>query len=102
MEIFALLLIAAVSAGFAVRIMKNGLKTAPKPAPIGIVSQQTVPVQPKKRVLSEGMIVSLFFAQHWVLGWVKKIKGERARMVVAMDGHTRRVRRNVRQLSVVS
>ncbi len=102
MEIFVLLVVAAVSAGFAVKIMKNGLKTAPKPAPVGIVSQPTSAVHLQKMViLREGMTVSLFFAQQWVLGEVKKIKGERARMVVAMDGHTRRVRRNVRQLRMV-
>ena len=97
---YILLFLVVVSVAMAVVVGRSQNTSV---APIGIVSQPTSAVQPQKRAtLSEGMIVSLFFAQQWVLGRVKKVKGERARMLVAMDGHTRRVRRNVHQLKVVS
>ena len=101
MEYFLMFLVAVVIATAVV----VGRSRNASVAPIGIVAQTAPSVQPKKRkkrlILSEGMTVSFFFAQQWVLGEVKKIKGERARMVVAMDGHTLRARRNVRQLRVV-
>ena len=98
MEYFLMFLVAVVIATAVV----VGRSRNASVAPIGIVAQTAPSVQPKKRlILSEGMTVSFFFAQQWVLGEVKKIKGERARMVVAMDGHTLRARRNVRQLRMV-
>ena len=101
MDIIILVVVAAVSAGFAVRIIKNGLKSTPKLAS----TEESVPVKvfPKPvraEQMARGLRVNFTFAGNHHGGWVKSFRGRRVMIAAIMRGRVRLVYRKVHQLTM--
>ncbi|MBI2454046.1 MAG: hypothetical protein HYV54_00495 [Parcubacteria group bacterium] len=108
MEIWILVVVAAVSAGFAVKAVKNGFKTAPKPA-MSVSEEAAVPVSIMAKVfpqpvrmdqLARGLRVNFSFARNKHGGWVKSFRGRRVVIAAVMRGRVRLVHRKLHQLTI--
>ena len=101
MDIIILVVVAAVSAGFAVRIIKNGLKSTPKLASM----EESVPVKvfPKPvraEQMARGLQVNFPFNRNTYGGWVKSFRGRRVVIASVMRGRVRLVHRRVHQITM--
>lgn len=105
MDIIILLVVAVISAGFVVKVMKSGLKSTSKPevssaavAELVLAKVFSKPVRPEQMV--RGLRVNFTFVGNRYGGWVRSFRGKRAVIATIMRGKVRLVHRKVHQLTM--
>lgn len=99
MDIIILVVVAAISAGFAVMGIQKVFKTTPKPTVAGSVPVKIFPKPVRSEQLARGLRVNFPFARNRCGGWVKRFRGRRVIIVAVMRGKVHLVHRKIHQLT---